>query len=448
MAHTVYLGLGTNLGEREQNLKLALTYLRESVAVERVSPIYATPPWGVTDQPDFLNLCAAITTDLEPLPLLTVIKQIEQRVGRVPSKRWGPRLIDIDILLYDDLVYADEQLTIPHAQMTNRAFVLVPLNEIAPDTMHPVRNQTIATLTQAVDQSEIRPIVNSRNNALFEWGKRTYIMGILNATPDSFSGDGLLTEDNMLASIVAQAQRFVAEGADILDIGGESTRPGFQVVTGEMERERVLPAIRAIRTALPDVLISIDTYRAETARQALAAGADWVNDIWGLKHDPEMVAVVAEAGCPVVMMHNGRNRPRISADDGTGGYYGYFEYDDLIPDVLRELGESVEIALQGGVSAENIILDPGIGFGKTGPQNLELLHHLSALKSLGFPILLGASRKGFIGHLLGGLSADQRVEGTLATTAIGIERGADIVRVHDVLQNVRTARITDAIIRR
>ncbi|MGB1252782.1 MAG: dihydropteroate synthase [Candidatus Promineifilaceae bacterium] len=441
--HTVFLGIGTNLGEREQNLMQALARLRHFATIEALSPIYVTPPWGVLEQPDFLNLCVQITTALAPLELLARLKQIEQTLGRVASERWGPRLIDIDILLVDDLVFSAETLTIPHAHMRERAFVLVPLNDIAPNLIDPQTKQTIADLTAAVDQSEIQRMVKP----LPVWGERTYIMGILNATPDSFSGDGLLNQTDMLATIVAQAERFVAEGADILDIGGESTRPGFEVVTGEMERERVLPAIRAIRAALPNVTISIDTYRAETARQALAAGADWVNDIWGLKQDPDMARVVAGAGCPVVLMHNGRNRPRISADDGAGGYYGYFEYNDLLPDVMRELGESVEMALMAGISAENIILDPGIGFGKTGPQNLELLRRMNELQALGYPILLGASRKGFIGHILGKLSADQRVEGTLATTAIGITRGADIVRVHDVKENVRAAKLADAILR-
>ena len=445
MTHTVYLGLGTNLGNREQNLSLALAYLRQAVVVEDVSNTYTTPPWGVTDQPDFLNLCVKIRTDLEPLALLKRVKQIEQRIGRKPSKRWGPRLIDIDILLYDDLVLTTEQLVIPHPQMVNRAFVLVPLNDITPQLLHPIAHQTISTLTDTIDKTDIQsaPV----QTPPLAWGKRTYVMGILNATPDSFSGDGLLGEDDMIAAIVAQAIRFVDEGADILDIGGESTRPGFKVVTGEMERERVLPAIRAVRAALPNVIISIDTYRAETARQALAAGADWVNDVWGLKHDPEMAGVVAEAGCPVVMMHNGRNRPRLNKTDGTIGYYGRFEYDELVSDVVRELGESIEIALKAGISAENIILDPGIGFGKNGQQNLELLNRLDKLQTLGFPILLGASRKGFIGQILGGLTANERVEGTLATTAIGIARGADMIRVHDVKENVRAAKIADAILR-
>ena len=446
MTHTIYLGLGTNLGNRKQNLSLALAYLRQLVVVEDVSNTYTTPPWGVTDQPDFLNLCAKIHTALEPLALLRLVKQIERRVGREPTKRWGPRLIDIDILLYDDLVLTAEQLVIPHPEMVNRAFVLVPLNDIAPQLSHPTAHQTIATLAAAIDKTDIT--LASAPQMPLIWGKRTYIMGILNATPDSFSGDGLIGEGDMIAAIVAQALRFVDEGADILDIGGESTRPGFKVVTGEMERERVLPAIRAVRAALPNVTISVDTYRAETARQALAAGADWVNDVWGLKHDAEMASVVAQASCPVVMMHNGRNRPRLNETDGAVGYYGRFEYDDLVADVIRELGESIEMALKAGISAENIILDPGIGFGKNGQQNLILLNRLDELQTLGFPILLGASRKGFIGQILGGVGANERVEGTLATTAVGIARGADIIRVHDVKENVRAAKIADAILRR
>jgi dihydropteroate synthase len=282
-------------------------------------------------------------------------------------------------------------------------------------------------------------VLNFGNN----WADRSYVMGILNVTPDSFSGDGLRQDG--IGAAVAQARRFVAEGADILDIGGESTRPNGEPVTGELERERVLPAIRAVRAALPDVIISIDTYRAETARQALAAGADWINDIWGLKKEPEIAAVAAAAGCPVVVMHNGRNRERQNIDDGAGGYYGYWHYDDVVAEVKAELLESVEIALRAGVAAHNIILDPGIGFGKTQAQNLELLRRLAEIAALGFPLLLGTSRKGFIGQVLGGLPAPDRVEGTLATTVLGIVGGANIVRVHDVKENVRVARMADAI---
>ncbi len=280
----------------------------------------------------------------------------------------------------------------------------------------------------------------------FQWGQRTYIMGILNATPDSFSGDGLVNEADMVAAALARAKRMLAEGADILDIGGESTRPGSAPVSADEELKRVIPIIRAIR-AETDVVISIDTSKAIVAQAALAAGADMVNDVWGLRLDSDMAAVVAEAGVPIILMHN-RSHPKHAAIDPTlGGRYVGIAYENLIEDVKRELAHSIHLAHQAGISDDKIILDPGLGFGKTVEQNLELIQHLGEIKAMGYPILLGASRKSFIGYTLN-LPPDQRAEGTAATTVIGIDRGADIVRVHDVQINVRVARMTDAIVRR
>lgn len=279
------------------------------------------------------------------------------------------------------------------------------------------------------------------------WGARTYVMGILNVTPDSFSGDGLLARADALAAVTSQAQRFVADGADILDIGGESTRPGSVPVTEAEELARVVPAVEAVRTAVgAAVLISVDTYRAAVAEAALAAGADWVNDVWGLRMDPGLAHVVARAGCPVVLMHN-RSKPRdVAQEERLGGRYVGVAYDDLLADVARELQQSIDLALAAGIAPGNIIVDPGVGFGKTVEQNLMLIDRLDYFKRLGYPILLGPSRKSFIGYTLD-LPPDDRVEGTAVTVAIGIDRGADIVRVHDVKEMVRVARMTDRIVR-
>lgn len=288
---------------------------------------------------------------------------------------------------------------------------------------------------------------------MLEWGRRTYVMGIVNVTPDSFSGDGLAVADGQVSGsafeqqAAAQAAAFVADGADILDIGGESTRPGSVPVTAEIEMARVLPAIRAVRAVAPGTLISVDTYRADVAEAALKAGADWVNDVWGLRMDPRMAGLVAERGCPVVIMHN-RSKPKdVAQEQRLGGRYVGVHYDDLLGDIKTELGQQIEIGLTAGVRPEQIILDPGIGFGKTVAQNLEMLDRLAELKVLGFPLLIGPSRKSFIGFTLDA-PPDQRLEGTAATVAIGIARGADIVRVHDVAAIVRIARMTDAIVRR
>lgn len=281
---------------------------------------------------------------------------------------------------------------------------------------------------------------------MFSWGTRTYIMGIINATPDSFSGDGLLSAEKTVRKAVAQAHQFVADGADILDIGGESTRPGSQPITAEEELNRVIPVIKAIRAEL-DVTISIDSYRANVAQAALNAGANWVNDVWGLRMDSGMATIVAQADCPVVLMHN-RSKPKdVSQEDRLGGRYIGVKYDNLIEDIKSELQTSIDLALNAGVKRERIILDPGVGFGKTVVQNLQIIRELDQFKTMGFPILLGTSRKSFIGYTLD-LPPDDRVEGTAVTIAIGIDRGADIVRVHDVKQMGRIAKMSDAIVRK
>jgi dihydropteroate synthase len=284
------------------------------------------------------------------------------------------------------------------------------------------------------------------NQHTLEWGSRTYVMGILNVTPDSFSGDGLMTQQDALAASLEQARRFVEAGADILDIGGESTRPGAEPVAADVESNRVMPVIEELVVQFPDMLLSIDTYKASVAEAALEAGAHIVNDVWGLRADPELGAVVKRYNVPVILMHNRSNPKTAEIRDRLGGRYVGVEYDDLLEDVKRELLQSVELAHKAGINDDHILLDPGIGFGKTVTQNLALLNRLDEIRALGYPVLLGPSRKSFIGYTLD-LPPDQRVEGTGATISIGIDRGADIVRVHDVTEMVRVARMTDAIVR-
>jgi dihydropteroate synthase len=274
-------------------------------------------------------------------------------------------------------------------------------------------------------------------------------MGILNLTPDSFSGDGLMAGDkppDLVAAALDQARRFVTAGADILDVGGESTRPGSQPVSLEEELERVLPVIRRLAAEL-DVLISVDTYKAQVAEAALQAGAQMVNDVWGLRVDPELAQVAARRRVPLILMHNRSSWAHAEIKERLGGRYIGMAYEDLLGDICRDLLESVQIARRAGVPAGHIILDPGIGFGKTVEQNLELIDRLAEIRALGYPVLLGPSRKSFIGYTLD-LPPDQRLEGTAAAVAVGIVRGADIVRVHDVEPLVRVVRMTDAIVRR
>ncbi|MFC1873736.1 dihydropteroate synthase [Chloroflexota bacterium] len=274
-------------------------------------------------------------------------------------------------------------------------------------------------------------------NMEFRWGERTYVMGIVNMSPDSFSGDGL----SGLAAAVAQAHRLVGEGADILDIGGETTRPGSSSIPVDEEIRRVIPVIERLAPEIP-VPLSVDTYKYEVARQALEAGAAMINDQWGLKKDPRLAGLAAERGVPLLMMSNQRDK---------GGYDAGIQrdvayYDDLMAEVTSSLKDSLELALKLGVPEENIILDPGIGFGKTWRQELEIIRRLDEMRVLGRPILVGPSRKSFIGKVLD-LPAGERLEGTAAAVAIAIAKGADMVRVHDVQQMVRLCRVSDAIIR-
>ncbi|PKB65197.1 MAG: dihydropteroate synthase [SAR202 cluster bacterium Io17-Chloro-G2] len=258
------------------------------------------------------------------------------------------------------------------------------------------------------------------------WGRRTYVMGIINVTPDSFSGDGLAGD---LDAIVRRAVEFQGAGADFIDVGAESTRPGHQSLAADEELERLLPALTALAGKV-EIPISVDTYKATVARRALEAGASMINDVWGLKADPYIARIAAESGAPLVLMHNQENT----------------QYQDLLPDIFRSLSHSKQAALDAGVPEENIILDPGIGFGKTAEHNLEVLRRLDEFKSLGSPLLVGTSRKSTIGRVLD-LPADQRLEGTAATVALAIAGGADIVRVHDVPEMVRVCRMSDAVVR-
>jgi dihydropteroate synthase len=279
------------------------------------------------------------------------------------------------------------------------------------------------------------PVAMHIRGGTFAWGSRTFIVGILNVTPDSFSGDGLLRGAARVSSSaiergVEQARRMVAEGADMLDVGGESSRPGHAEVDGEEERRRVVPLIQAIRRVLSDVPISIDTVKPSVAQAALDAGADLVNDVWGVANDDSLTRLAAERGAPLIVMHN-----RAEA-----------RYTNLLAEVIADLQRAIERAVSAGVQWESVIVDPGFGFGKGPAHNLALLRGLSELRVLARPIMLGTSRKSTLGKVLD-LPADQRLEATLATTALGIAAGADLVRVHDVAENMRAARMSDAVLR-
>ncbi|RDY24635.1 dihydropteroate synthase [Romboutsia maritimum] len=263
---------------------------------------------------------------------------------------------------------------------------------------------------------------------MFDYGKRTYIMGILNVTPDSFSDGG---DFKNIDKAIEHAKEMVKQGADIIDLGGESTRPGHKFVDSNEEMKRVLPVVERLKKEVK-VPVSVDTYKADVAQKALELGADMINDVWGLRKDKNMASVIAKHDAYVCIMHN---------QDGT-------EYDIDIMDSIKEfLKESIKIGLEAGIDKKKIVLDPGVGFGKTFEQNLEVLRRLDELNDLGYPILLGTSRKSVIGNVLN-VEPKERLEGTIATTVLGVKDGVDIVRVHDVYENLQAAKMADAIYRR
>ncbi|RLN49012.1 hypothetical protein BBJ28_00015296, partial [Nothophytophthora sp. Chile5] len=426
------------------NLELALDMLAQTVGpVEATSRLYTTAPQYVEDQPGFLNLVARVRTALPPAELLGAFKSIEREIGRTQSIRWGPRLIDVDILLYDDLQLtmetAEGPLIVPHERIPERDFVLAPLCDLAPDLMHPVLELSMREVYKRLQEGEQRyvapvPMLPVVKAAPWPLGQKTLVMGIVNVTPDSFS-DG--AELATASAAVQKALEMERNGVDIVDIGGESTRPGAEPVTEEEELRRVLPVIRGIREQSA-MAISIDTTKAEVARQAVAAGANIVNDVSAGLKDPEMLSAVAKLRVPIVLMHM-RGTPQTMT--------GLKEYTDVVEEVGAVLNERAAAAEAAGIFRWNVILDPGIGFAKARVLNLQLLRQLSRVKQNchGLPLLVGSSRKGFIGEICGRPEPKDRAWGTAATCCAAIAQGADILRVHDGAEMVDVAKMSDAI---
>ncbi|MCX6044960.1 MAG: dihydropteroate synthase [Chloroflexi bacterium] len=448
--HTVYLALGSNLGNRAAHLHTTLKRLAAYAKVEETSFLYETKAQYVTDVPDYLNAVCRVTTTLSPHELLAANEQLMYELGRRRTAQYGtPRPIDIDILLYDDAQVESADLIIPHALMHERTFVLEPLCDMAPDVRHPRLGHTVRellTALQAPPLDKVMPI----GEQLWTWGQKTYIMGILNITPDSFAGDGLgRAGQDVVDQAVAQAQQFVAEGADCLDVGGISTRPGHALIPVAEELARVVPVIQALADAV-QIPVSIDTFRAEVAQAALKAGARMINDIWGLRFDPQLAKLAADWSAPLVLMHNRTKLedPTYRAQVAQHLPFGPAkQYDDLMQDIEKELKQSLALAQSVCVPRWLLITDPGMGFGKTFEQHLELIRRLSELKAMGYPLLFAASRKSFVGKALDDLPPEARVEGTLATGVLALERGADLLRVHDVQAMSRAARMADAVVR-
>ncbi|KAG0345126.1 trifunctional dihydropteroate synthetase [Podila humilis] len=451
--HKVFLALGSNLGDSAANLTNALKMMEQGghIRVVDTSFLYETPPMYVTDQPPFMNAACKIKTDLAPLDLLKKLKDIEAEMGRdFNTIRNGPRPIDLDILLYDSIEYKDDTLTIPHISMQEREFVLRPLCDIAKDVEHPKLYRHISQLLSQlllkeeenkVDSGTIHKSVPLRGK-VYHWDAKTLVMGILNTTPDSFSDGGNYSTTE---SAALRAQQLVDDGADIIDIGGMSTRPNSEEISEEDEIQRVIPVIELLRSRGFDAPISVDTFRASVADKAIEAGADLINDVSAGRRDPAMYSVMAKWNVPVCLMHmRGDSKTMMSQTD-------YGAKNDVIGEINQDLHKSVQRAMDAGLHRWNIIVDPGLGFAKDSEQSLQVLRRLPELtrsessQLAGYPCLMGPSRKGFIGQLTKQTDATKRTWGTAAACTASVAGGAAIVRVHDVKEIRDVIKVADAI---
>lgn len=484
--HVAAIALGSNVGDRFANIERAVALLSASKDCKLVdtSFLYETEPKYYIDQPKFINGACRIATKLDPHSLLQLCQSIEKEIGRdkngVPIK--GPRAIDLDILLYDRIELNTADLIVPHAGILEREFVLKPLMDILPDYRHPSTSRTISQLHSILINSEgyvqedmrrVLPLqLGKKEKVAWSWGTKTYVMGIINATPDSFSDGG----DNVnVQNAVSTSKAMIEEGVDILDIGGMSTAPNAREVDEKEEIERVVPVIKAIRSANQEIPISIDTFRASVAKAALEAGATMINDVTAGIRDPAIFEVARTSECPIILMH-------MRGDSSSMNSLTQYAGNDVVRVVSKELENRIESALRQGVPRWNIILDPGIGFAKNADGNLQLLRGLAKIRNgsgnggvgqsrsnsppplasekepssaslepnlslKSFPLLVGPSRKRFLGTITGRSEAKDRMAGTAAACTASILAGADIIRVHDVKEMVDVAKTADAIAR-
>ncbi|KAK4100284.1 Dihydropteroate synthase [Parathielavia hyrcaniae] len=452
---TAYIALGSNMGDRIGWIEKACNEMdARGIRVKRTSSLWETEPMYVLDQDRFVNGACEVETTLEPLELLDALQDIERALGRKKLIDKGPRNIDLDILLYDNLTVDHERLKIPHIGIPEREFVLRPLAELIPDKpIDPARPWRLTAdyldalppsrtpLTTMTPLSSHHPPIQALNPS-----RKTHVMAILNMTPDSFSDGGQNTPADQ-PSLHQTIATFLDAGATMIDIGGQSTAPGAPEVSLDEELARVLPAVRLIRSsafASRPVLVSVDTYRAAVAEAAVAAGADIVNDVSGGSMDPAMLPAVARLGATICLMHMRGTPATMNAlaeyPAGEGG---------LVGGIARELVARVRAAEEAGVRRWRIVLDPGLGFAKVGPQNVHVLRHLDELRAWpglqGLPWLVGSSRKSFIGRVTGVPTPRERIWGTAATAAAAVQGGADVVRVHDVKEMAQVVAMADAI---
>lgn len=461
--HRAFVALGSNLGDRFEMIEKACNAMesRGDIQITRTSSLWETRAMYVEDQANFLNGACEIQTTLEPMQLLDRLQDIENDLGRVKVIDKGPRNIDLDILLYDADIVMTDRLNVPHKLMLEREFVLRPLCQLIPDAMLPKpmlpretfhehlsklnaskqgRAYSKDTFTEMSAQVPLGPALPPMTPSYSR--RKTKVMSILNLTPDSFSDGGMhqVADEVYLRDTIAQ---HIRSGATIIDIGGQSSRPGASSISASEELSRVLPAIRVCKEMDAKAAISVDTYRAEVAEKAVHAGAHIVNDISAGLLDPNMLNTVGRLGCTYVLMHM-RGTPGTMMSKENCTYNG-----DLIQIIADELCERISAAEAAGIRRWRMMLDPGIGFAKNQEQNLQILRRLNDLrrhpKLEGIPWLVGTSRKKFVGRITGVKEASQRTWGTAGAVAAAVQGGADIVRVHDVDEMVKVVKMADAI---
>lgn len=457
----VVIALGSNVGDRLHNFHEAMQLMKKSgIHITRHGCLYETEPAYVTDQPRFLNSAVRAVTKLGPHELLGNLKKIEKEIGRTDGIRYGPRPIDLDILFYGKFRVSSDILTVPHERIWERPFVMAPLMDLLGST---IDNDTVGYwhsfsahsggLVEAWKKLGGESLVGKEGmrrvlpigNQLWDWSQKTSIMGILNLTPDSFSDGGKFQS---VEAAVSQVRLMISQGADIIDIGAQSTRPMASKLSAEEELHRLLPILEAV-VGMPEMegkLISVDTFYSEVASEAVSKGAHLINDISAGQLDPNMYKVVANLKIPYIAMH-------MRGDPCTMQNNENLQYDDVCKQVASELYSRVGDAELAGVPAWSIIIDPGIGFSKKTADNLDILMGLPTLraemarKSLAVshaPLLIGPSRKRFLGEICSRSAAVERDPATVASVTAGVLGGANIVRVHNVRDNLDAVRLCDA----
>ncbi|KAL6969699.1 nicotinamide N-methyltransferase [Sarracenia purpurea var. burkii] len=461
----VVIALGSNVGDRLHNFNEALRLMKKAgIRITRHACLYETEPAYVTNQPLFLNSAVRGSTKLGPHELLAVLKKIEKDLGRSNGIRYGPRPIDLDILFYGKFKIYSDILTVPHERIWERPFVMAPLmdllgSSIDSDTVACWHDLSICSggLFESWEKLGGESLIGKDGlkrvlpigNRIWEWSSRTSVMGILNLTPDSFSDGGKFQS---VEAAVSQVRSMISDGADIIDLGAQSTRPMASRVSAEQEMDRLVPVLEAV-LKLPEVegkLLSVDTFYSEVASEAVGKGAHLINDVSGGQLDSKMLSVVAGLHVPYVAMH-------MRGDPSTMQNSENLHYGDVCKQVASELYMRVRDAELSSIPAWRIIIDPGIGFSKNTDQNLEILTGLSTIraeiarKSLGMshaPLLIGPSRKGFLGQICGQTAAIDRDPATVASVTAGVLGGANIVRVHNIRANVDAVKVCDAMLNR